>query len=392
MRRILYVAYPLLPVTDESAGGAEQMLSVLEREMAARGHHTAVAACEGSQVAGNLIATGRAPDRPDAYEAREVEHHCRIVEHVTGCAAIPTFSQHRAGRGAPKGVHYDLLHDKSGSFWRAAAAVDSPVLATLHLPRSFYRAELFSELAPNVFFNCVSEAQARTFADLPRFLGVVQNGIGMEKFPFTRKKSDYLLWIGRICEEKGTHVAIEAAARSGRRLIIAGQIYPFSYHEQYYQGCVRPHLGRSSPQVTFVDTPTLHQKIELLRCAHALLVPSLCEETSSLVSLEAMACGTPVIAFRRGGIPEVVADGETGLLVENTNEMTAAVQQIGVIEPEACRSRVERYFSAQRMADDYEWVYARVIAESTAGNTLVRQSDGTDRSSASAGGTPNRIN
>jgi glycosyltransferase involved in cell wall biosynthesis len=370
MKRILYVAYPLLPVTDESAGGAEQMLSVLEREMAARGHHTAVAACAGSRVAGTLIVTGEVPQEPDGYDAREVEHNSHIVEHVAGRAAIPTFAPHRAGREAPKRLHYDLLHDKSGSFWRAAAAVDVPVLATLHLPRSFYRAELFSEVAPHVFFNCVSEAQARTFADLPRFLRAVQNGIAVETFPFTRDKSDYLLWIGRICEEKGTHLAIEAAARSGRRLIIAGQIYPFSYHQQYFQRCVRPHLGHSSPEVTFVDTPTLQQKIELLRYAHALLVPSLCEETSSLVSLEAMACGTPVIAFRRGGIPEVVAEGETGLLVDSAEEMVAAVKQITGIDPEACRSRVERHFSAQRMADDYEWLYACVIAESRAGNTL----------------------
>jgi glycosyltransferase involved in cell wall biosynthesis len=99
-----------------------------------------------------------------------------------------------------------------------------------------------------------------------------------------------------------------------------------------------------------------------------LLVPSLCEETSSLVSLEAMACGTPVIAFRRGGIPEVVEDGETGLLVDSVEEMAAAVKQVGAIDPDACRSRVERHFSAQRMADDYEWLYARVITESRARN------------------------
>ncbi len=346
---ILYTAYPLLPVTEDSAGGAEQMLRVLEQQMAARGHRTAIAACDGSTAAGEVVGTGREPDTADRFEVREREHDTRVLQHLA----------ERTAAGKP----YDLVHDESGSFWRHARALQVPVLATLHLPRSFYRPQLFTNVAPNVFFNCVSEAQAGSFAELPRMIGVIANGIDVERFPFMPEKRGYLLWVGRICEEKGTHLAIEVAAQTGLPLIIVGQIYPFSYHERYYESFVRPHLNGRGARVRFVDTPTFEQKRDLLRNARALLVPSLCEETSSLVSLEAMACGTPVIAFRRGGLAEVIADGETGWLVDTMADMAAAVARTAAIDPQACRARVISRYSAQRMADGYEQLYRRLLAE-----------------------------
>ena len=343
MSRILYVAYPLLPLTDGSAGGAEQMLLTLEGEIASRGYDTTVAACARSRVTGQLLATGDASGEPDGYEAREAEHNRRVLEHVT-C---------RAQAGLP----YDLVHDQSGSFWGQAGDVAAPVLATLHLPRNFYRAELFAEPSANLFFNCVSVAQARTFAGLPRLMGVVQNGIVAERFPFAAHKRDYLLWLGRICEEKGTDLAIRVAAQTGRRLILAGQVYPFSYHQSYFERCVQPHLESNASRVTFIPSPTLPQKLELLRHAHALLVPSLCEETSSLVSLEAMACGTPVIAFNRGSVPEVIDDGVTGFIVEDINGAIGAVDRLGHLSREKIRRRFEERFTARRMAQDYLSVY-----------------------------------
>jgi glycosyltransferase involved in cell wall biosynthesis len=343
MRRILYVAYPLLPVSENSAGGAEQILITLEREMVGRGHRVAVAASDGSCVAGQLIVTGQAAEQLDQYQTRAEEHSRRILEHLAG---------------APSAGPYDVVHDQSGDFWRHATACPVPMLATLHLPRAFYPPELFAALPSHLFLNCVSQAQARTFSDLPQMTGVVRNGVDLERFPLIRKKDRYLLWVGRICEEKGVHVAIEVARQTGRPLVLAGQIYPFSYHRRYYERCVRPHL--ESGNVKFIDAPGFAQKVKLLAHAHAVLVPSLCDETSSLISLEAMACGTPVVAFRRGGIPEIVADGETGFVVDTAAQMAAAVERAGEISPDACRRRVQSHFTAQRMAEDYEQLYARI--------------------------------
>jgi glycosyltransferase involved in cell wall biosynthesis len=348
VRRILYVAYPLLPVTNESCGGAEQMLSVVESEMASRGHFTTVAACAGSEASGVMFATGREVTEPDQFIERDAEHQARILDLLQKTiGSQPTF---------------DLVHDKSGSFWRRAAECTTPVLATLHLPRHFYPGESFRSLPPNLYFNCVSEAQIKSFANIRNVLSVVHNGIQVNEFPFKPEKEDYLLWMGRVCEEKGPHIAIDVAQRTGLPLVLAGQVYPFTYHELFYNAKIRPHLGDEKAPICFAETPTLETKLRLLSNARAVLVPSLVDETSSLVAMEAMACGTPVIAFRRGAIPEVVVDQLTGLIVDNVDQMAEAVWQVGNVNPYACRVHVETNHSASRMANDYEQLYERVLA------------------------------
>jgi glycosyltransferase involved in cell wall biosynthesis len=340
--RILYIAYPLLPVSDASAGGAEQMLWTLEREMHRRGHQTTIATCAGSSVSGRLFVTGDAPRRADTFEDRNREHR----EAILNLLERETF---------------DLIHDMSGSFFGSVDNLSVPLLATLHLPRSFYPDVNWNALAVNVKLNCVSAAQAHSFAEIPPLAGWVANGIALERFPLRTAKDDYLLWLGRICEEKAPHLAFKVAQRTGRRLILAGQVYPFSYHQEYFAREIDPHLGGP---IQFIDSPSFEYKVELLANASALLVPSLVDETSSLVAMEAMACGTPVLAFRRGALPEVVSDGDTGYVVETLDDLVAAVSRLEAIDPETCRAHVEQHFSAIRMADDYAMLYQRVLGRS----------------------------
>ncbi|HEV2117308.1 MAG TPA: glycosyltransferase family 4 protein [Terriglobales bacterium] len=350
--RILYVAYPLLPVSEVSAGGAEQMLRVTERQMARRGHSTTVAACDGSQVAGELLTTGAAPEQPDCLSQRDAEHNARILQFLA-----------RRQRAHPP---FQLVHDMSGTFWPQAAVLTLPVLATLHLPRAFYPPQMFENIPPNVSFNCVSESQARSFPGLPRFLGIVRNGIELERFLPARRKQSYLLWLGRFCEEKGAHLAIQGAGLAGLPVLLAGKIYPFSYHQQYFLREIAPHLGDGWSRVRLAEAPSLAQKVQFLSHARALLIPSLADETSSLVAMEAAACGTPVIAFRRGALPEVVRDGVTGFLVNSVEEMAQAVARLEKIQPANCRRHAEENFSAVRMADDYERLYRQMVAGSGA--------------------------
>jgi glycosyltransferase involved in cell wall biosynthesis len=364
--RILYVAYPLLAISEASCGGAEQVLLNLEREMSRRGHRTMVAAAEGSQVSGELYPTGRPVDSRDGFTSREEKHN-------------------RAIRQLVARQEFDLVHDMSGSFWRRASDVQLPILATLHLPTGLYAAGMFDALAFNLYFNCVSLAQSRAFAHLPRMLRVVENGIDLERFgevsssaAFARRERkggppaeerkggesensrEFLLWMGRICEEKAPHIAIDVAADAGLPIAIAGQVYPFSYHERYFAREIEPRLQRY-PQAKFVETPSFEEKIALLDHARALLITSQIDETSSLVAMEAMACGTPVVTFRRGALGEVVEHRVTGFVVETASEMAQALSNLHVIDPAACRARVERLYASTRMADDYLRLYDQVL-------------------------------
>ncbi len=350
--RIFYIAYPLLPVSEASAGGAEQMLRVTQCQMAQRGHSTMLAACDGSQAAGELLPTGPPPERPDALPQRDAEHNRAILQFLA--------RRQRTHR------RFHLIHDMSGTFWPHAAVLSLPALATLHLPRPFYSPQMFENIPLNVGFSCVSESQARSFSDFPRLFGVVRNGIEVERFPWTARKHSYLLWLGRICPEKGPHLAIQAAHLAGLPLILAGQVYPFSYHQQYFQREIAPHLDDKLQRVCFAEAPTPEQKVHLLSHARALLIPSLAEETSSLVAMEAAACGTPVVAFRRGALPEVVRHGATGFLVDSVEEMAQAVGHIGEINPASCRRHAEQKFSAARMGDGYEQLYLQVLGQGSA--------------------------
>ena len=343
--RILFVSYPMLPVSDASCGGAEQMLWTLERELARRGHKTTVAACKGSQISGELMNTGDAPTVNDGFEKRAAEHSREVLR-------------------ALREREFDLVHDKSGFFWRHAAEIKVPVLATLHLPRSFYREELFHSLPENVHFNCVSDSQALDFNDLPRMSRVVPNGIAIERFDFEQNKRDYVLWLGRICPEKAPHLAMDAAERAGVRLIMAGQVYPFSWHREYFEREVRPRLQRAGEQVQWIPSPTFEEKRALLAEACAVLVPTLASETSSLVAMEAMACGTPVIAFPRGALPEIVQHEITGYLVQDIGEMAERIADVNRLRPEEARSLAEGNFSSHVMADGYEAIYGEITSES----------------------------
>jgi len=346
--RILYVAYPLLPVSHESCGGAEQVLCSLERLMHRRGHATTVAAPAGSRVSGDLLVTAWPTNEPDQLERCEREQRAAIIEAIRRCER--------------EGKPFDLVHDHSGAFWQFAAQFDLPVLATLHLPRDSYRDELFSGVAANLFFNCVSQPQSQQFKELPNFTGVIENGVDLGQFrPHYGRRSGHLLWLGRICEEKGPHIALDVAKAARVPLILAGQVYPFSYHQRYYQREIVPCLHALGSQAKEMTTPNLSQKLELLRQARAVLIPSTVEESSSLVAMEAMACGTPVIAFRRGALAQIVHHGTTGFLVESAEEMAAAIPQIAEIDPNTCRRRAEQLHSDERMVSGYEQLYQRIL-------------------------------
>ena len=350
MKKILYIAYPLLTVSQESAGGAEQMLWTLEREMARCGVRSTVAASSGSRVSGELFSTGPACTKPDDFDRRNREHQERTLD----------FARQSAREGRP----FDLVHDMSGSFWPRAAEIETPVLATLHLPRTFYAPQLFENIPPNVGFNCVSESQARSFSDLKQVIGVVPNGIALDRFQPGEGPRTGLLWLGRICEEKAPHLALEIAARAGEAITLAGQVYPFSYHQQYFEREVAPRLS-AMPNATWIESPSYALKRKLLHQARAVLITSQADETSSLVAMEAAASGTPVVALRRGALAEIIQHDVTGFLVESAEDAVLALRTIGHIALTNCVRHARQNFSSSKMAERYAALYSRLLKSET---------------------------
>jgi glycosyltransferase involved in cell wall biosynthesis len=338
---ILQVAYPFAAVGHDSVGGAEQILSACDEAAVGAGYRSIVVACEGSQVSGELVSVPRVP-RADDASARAAAHasHKRAIE-----AAISRF--------APNVVH---CHGIDFDAYLPAEGVH--VLVSLHLDPTSYAETALAPTRRGTFFNCVSQSQHTRCTKIPNLLPPITNGIDVERLcPNPQVRRTHALVLARVCPEKGIHLAIEAAQEADADLVIAGEVFPYADHERYFAEQVQPRLDRRR---VFVGPVGFEAKRKLLQSARCLLVPSLAEETSSLVAMEALACGTPVIAFRRGALPEIVESSVSGALVDNINEMAAAITKADSFQAAACVSAARRRFSAMRMTNEYLRIYARL--------------------------------
>lgn len=334
---ILNVAFPLLPVGPGSGGGAEQILHLLERGLVDAGHGSIVVAAKGSEVSGKLIETPAANSEiTNAARAEAQQIHAQTIERVLA------------------GTNIDLIHFHGLDFYAYRPTNKLPMLATLHLPLAWYPS---SALNSGVQLNCVSQNQADSATHLPG-CPVVENGIDVEKYKFGSGERNHLLWLGRICPEKGTHIALSVAHRLDLPMIIAGPVHPFRDHQVYFGEKVRPLLDSKR---RYVGPVNMEEKIRLLSEALCLLIPSLVAETSSLVAMEAIASGTPVVAFRSGALPEIVEHETTGFIVDSKEQMAAAIENVRSLSSQVCRSIALRRFDAHRMVDDYLELYRRVI-------------------------------
>lgn len=319
--RILNVAYPLAVVGPEATGGAERVLTEID---AALGKRSIVIAAEGSQVAGTLIATPRVKG-PLTQEVRVAsqENHRKAVAY-----ALQRFD-------------IDLVHFHGIDFPTYLPAAGPAMLATLHLPPSWYPPEIFD--LP-IVLNAVSRAQQRA---CPKPVPVIENGVCIRRAKVSKR--GFALALGRICPEKGFHIAIEAAQLAGVPLLMAGELYAYPEHEHYFQTEIVPRLG---PNVRYIGPVTGVRKARLITAARCLLAPSLAPETSSLVAMEALTCGTPVIAYPNGALPEFATR-----LVGTPQAMAEAIRAVTPIEP-------RNNFGVDRMTAQYLDLYRSLIAQS----------------------------
>jgi len=343
---VLSVAYPLAPVGPDAVGGAEQVLSAVDRALHAAGHRSIVVAQEGSTVAGAL----RPVPRPrgaldDAARAKAQADTARAVAEALRAERV------------------DALHLHGIDFHAYLPPRGPPALVTLHLPASWYPAEALRPSRPATWLHGVSASQHAALLDARAepLLPPVPNGVPVEALGAARHaRRPFALALGRVCPEKGQHLALEAARAAGVPLLIGGAVYPYEAHERYFAREVSPLLDRRR---RFLGPVGFARKRRLLAAARCVLVPSTAPETSSLVAMEAAACGTPVVAFPSGALPEVVEHGRTGFLVPDAAAMAEAIGRVGaLLDPEGIRRAARERFSEARMAGEYLALYRRLAA------------------------------
>jgi len=259
---------------------------------------------------------------------------------------------------AEKG-NYDLLHihPLDRALPLALSHPKIPVFYTLHDPIYSWRAEIFSMFAsPNQHYISISDAQRQPAPNL-NYAATIYNGINLSAFPFSESHDDYLLFIGRLQPEKGLAEAVQVAKMTGEKLLIIGP--PVA--GEYWDKKIAPYLNDKIQYLGYVPQEELS---DYYQKAKAILAPIQWEEPFGLVLTESMACGTPVIAFNRGSVPEIVIDGKTGFIIKNNNlkKMADAVKKIDKINRADCRKHVEQNFSLQRMIDRYEEVFLKITS------------------------------
>jgi glycosyltransferase involved in cell wall biosynthesis len=336
---IVSVAYPFAPVSEDSVGGAEQVLARLDRALVNAGHRSIVIAQDGSRVAGELKGVSRTRGEIGDFERASVR--AQVRRHI---AAVLTESP-------------DVIHFHGIDFADYLPGQGPSCLVTLHLPVDWYPAPALRPGRPDIRLVPVSENQARGAPAGVALAKPIANGVAI--CGIVPKKKDYALTLGRVCREKGVHEALDAAREAGSRLLVAGSVFPYPEHRRYWSAVVRPRLDRARRWIGRIGG---RRKQRLLADAKCVLLPSRAPETSSLVAMEALAAGTPVIAFSSGALPEIIEHGRTGFIVGNVSEMAEAIDAAGSIDSAECRAAARDRFPAERMVEAYFNHYRELAA------------------------------
>lgn len=340
---IMSVAFPLAAVTPDAVGGAEQVLLAVDRGLVKRGHRSIMVAQPESKIAGELIPTMSTPAWV-SDQAWRTAHDC-----VRAAIADALDSE-----------RVDLVHMHGVDFAEYLPCHDVPVLATLHVPLSWYSQKALHSARPRTYLNCVSRSQRELAPSRVPFLPDVENGVDIEFFRSGAgiRKRTFVVALGRICPEKAFDVALRAAKKARVDMFLAGAVYPFEEHHVYFCERIAPELDSRR---RYIGPVGLEKKRRLLSAARCLIVPSAVHETSSLVAREAIACGTPVVAFARGALRDVVRCGKTGFLVERESELPDAIDACRSIDPAECRRAAETFSTSDRMVEQYIATYHGIL-------------------------------
>jgi glycosyltransferase involved in cell wall biosynthesis len=343
--RIAVLAPPWIPVPPPGYGGIEAVVALLCDELVARGHDVTLFAAPGSRSRARVHAPLAAPQsRLMGRALYECDHVADALDETDWAAA----------RGAP----FDVIHDHSGFTALAMAArVRTPIVHTVHGPVSGDMARFYERHGHKARLVAINSMQFPSVPAGARPVAVIPNPIAVDQWPLNTRKQDFLLWVGRMDPTKGAHRAIGVALRSRRPLVLAGPIQ--EGQDEYFRSRVEPQIdGR---QIVYLGEIGGSRRKQLFARACAFLMPIRWPEPFGMVMVEALACGTPVLAFPEGAASEIVIDGVNGFHVGDEQEMVRAIGRLDTIDPRRCRESVVTRYDVARVAGLYEAVYAEAI-------------------------------
>jgi glycosyltransferase involved in cell wall biosynthesis len=329
-------------VPPEGYGGTERVVFELVTELTRRGHDVTTFASGDSKVPGELSATVPRALRPTGHG-----------DDVGGFILATML------KALDRQDEFDIIHSHL-DWWGLALrrASRTPVVSTFHgrLDMPWSR-DVFADRPDGVV--AISESQSSVHPEVP--WTIVHNGLTLDGAPFERRRSDDLVFVGRVTPEKGIVEAIRIAERADRPLKIAAKVGPTPKERDFNEQVFQPALKAAGQRVEFLGELSGPDRDVLFSKSHAVLMPGSWPEPFGLVAIEALACGAPVIARRVGGLDEIIRDGVDGFFGDDVTEMAFMVDRIGALDREAIRTSVMDRFSARRMADGYEALYGRML-------------------------------
>ncbi len=344
--RIAMLAPPWISVPAAGYGGVESVVHTLTEALVRRGHEVTLFCAPGSVSQADVV-TLLDKSHPD-----EIERSLYEVDHVS-----QAFDRIDA---AAEGNRFDVIHDHCGFVGLAMAnRMDTPLVHTLHGPFTADTAAFYARHGHKATLVGISRAQLMSAPPELGAIDSIPNPIDLRAWPLQERKSDYLLWIGRMTPEKGPHRAIAAARAVDVPLVLAGVIQPGQ--QAFFDREVAPHID--GDRVRFVGEVTGSAKHSLFAGARGLLMPIRWDEPFGMVMVEALACGTPVIAFPEGAAREIVIDGKTGFLVDDERAMVDAVGLLQRIDARDCRAWVSEHCDVEAVAAAYEQTYLSVAIQ-----------------------------
>jgi glycosyltransferase involved in cell wall biosynthesis len=341
--RIAMISTPFVPVPPHHYGGTELVVYELVEGLLDRGHDVTLFATGDSRTRAPLCSLYPTAQWPPGWFT-DLNHTAWAMSEVAQ-------------------ARYDVIHAHGApALALRRVSPGTPLVYTLHHARDPDLSAYYAQF-PDVAFAAISEDQRRRETGVSR-CAVIHHGLDSSRFRWTPRPAPFVCFVGRFAREKGIHTAIDAAERAGVPIRVAGEVHPRD--REFGRAEVDPRLGRS--HVTYLGCIGSAQKVPLLRDARALLAPIEWNEPFGLTLIEAMLSGCPVVAYRRGSVPELIDHGVTGLIADSFEELVGFIRPGGPVERldrQAIRARATVRFNHRRMTADYERLYAAALAELT---------------------------